>query len=368
MGTSRRLRTPPRMRRRCCELDIAFFEAASRARRSPHGTTPSWPVSISSAHRSAARRTTTWNRRRPTRGARCALRSAHNGEALQVLASALMGQHRFVEARELAERLLAHGTRPPDGAVASRRDPDRARRLPGGDPHFRHPAHGAGRARRGAAIRPVGGDPWPSHGGAAGCCATRCIRRPDGTACPARNWPGSTGGWATSRCGKASSTRRERECGHGIAMVPEDHRLLDGMARVALARGRWRRRIDLGERAIARTLDPATLGLLSVSCEVLGDTRPQRGVRAADGRLPCARQPGGLNRAWSDAPAWTAGRDVARVLAKAREEIRTRRDIYAGTCSPGRSTAPGRSPKRGAPADGRSRWARETRRSTSTPE
>ena len=35
-----------------------------------------------------------------------ALRSAHNGEALQILASTLMGRHQFLEARASAERLL----------------------------------------------------------------------------------------------------------------------------------------------------------------------------------------------------------------------------------------------------------------------
>ena len=43
----------------------------------------------------------------------------------------------------------------------------------------------------------------------------------------------------------------ERELEEGLALAPEDHRLLDGMARVALTRGRWHDAIDFGERAVA---------------------------------------------------------------------------------------------------------------------
>ena len=95
------------MSRKCWSWTSPSSKRESRATRSPRGITPSSPVSISSARRSAARRTTDLEQAEAHARRSLALRTAHNGETLRVLASALMGQHRFAEARELAERLLA---------------------------------------------------------------------------------------------------------------------------------------------------------------------------------------------------------------------------------------------------------------------
>jgi tetratricopeptide (TPR) repeat protein len=112
----------------------------------------------------------------------------------------------------------------------------------------------------------------------------------------------------------------------GLDRVPEDHRLLAAMARLEAMRGRWRRAIDYGERAIVTVLDPATLGILADAYAAIGD-----GAKAADlGRaleVSVRAQPGTYHRAWSHF-LLDHGRvdDVARV---AEQETEGRRDVYA---------------------------------------
>jgi tetratricopeptide (TPR) repeat protein len=98
------------------------------------------------------------------------------------------------------------------------------------------------------------------------------------------------------------------------------------MARLAAVRGAWREAADYGERAIARAIDPATLGLLHDAYSVLGDqTKAQEYYRAM--ALSVLRQPGPFHRAWS-LFLLDHGREVPTVLAKVEEELESRKDIY----------------------------------------
>jgi tetratricopeptide (TPR) repeat protein len=308
------------------ELDLAFFEArvardsfaardhAQLARlhlqRAPIGGTEGADLTEAETH---ARRS-------------LALRTAHNGEALQVLASTLLGNHRFAEAREVAERLVAmdstsRGARALLGEIELELGayPDAARTF-GSLLTVREELGVAPRYARWEEIR---GRPAE---------AKRLLRRALAEASSRHGMPRSHLAWFHWRLGDLAlrhgrPDEAERELQAGLALAPEDHRLLDGMARVALARDRWREAIDFGERATARTPDPVTLGLLSVSWEMLGDSaRSAEYERAMDAAV--AQQPTGLNRQWAMLQL-DRGRDVAGVLAKAREEIRARRDIYA---------------------------------------
>jgi tetratricopeptide (TPR) repeat protein len=255
-----------------------------------------------------------------------ALRTAHNGEALHLLASTLMGGHRFAEAREVAEQLVAmdstsRGARALLGEIelelGAYRD---AARTFGSLLTEREELGIAPRYARWEEIR---GRPAE---------ARRLLRRALDVASQRHGMPRSQLAWFHWRLGDLAlrhgrADEAERELHAGLALAPEDHRLLDGMARVALAQGRWREAIDFGERATARTLDPVTLGLLSVSWETLGDSaRSAEYERAMDAAV--AQQPTGLNRQWAMLQL-DRGHDRAGVLAKAREEIRARRDIYA---------------------------------------
>ena len=83
----------------------------------------------------------------------------------------------------------------------------------------------------------------------------------------------------------------------------------------------------MGERAIAVSLDPATLGTLSDAYAALGDT-----VKAAEYAhvldVAVLKQPGAYHRAWS-LFLLDHDRHVATVAKKIREELRTRKDVYA---------------------------------------
>lgn len=308
------------------ELDLTFFEArvardtfaardhAQLARlhlqRAPIGGTEGADLAQAETH---ARRS-------------LALRTAHNGEALHVLASTLMGSHRFAEAHDVAERLLAMdstswGARALLGEIELELGTYReAARMFGSLLTEREELGIAPRYARWEEIR---GRPAE---------ARRLLRRALTDASTRQGMPRSQLAWFHWRLGDLAlrhgrPDEAESELKAGLALAPEDHRLLDGMARVALARGRWREAIDYGERASASTLDPATLGLLSVSWEMLGDSA--RSVEYERAMSAVVRQqPTGLDRQWAMLQL-DRGREIPAMLAKAREEIRTRRDVFA---------------------------------------
>ena len=254
------------------------------------------------------------------------LRTAHNGESLHLLASTLMGGHRFAEARDVAERLVAMDSTSRGGRallgeieleLGAYRD---AARTFGSLLTVRGELGVAPRFARWEEIR---GRPAE---------ARQLLRDALRRAAERHGMPRSQLAWFHWRLGDLAlrqglADEAERELEAGLALAPEDHRLLDGMARVAVTRGRWREAIDLGERAIARTPDPVTLGLLSVSWEMLGDSaRSAENERAMDAAV--AQQPNALDRHWAMLRL-DRGREVSAVLARAREEIRHRRDVYA---------------------------------------
>lgn len=255
-----------------------------------------------------------------------ALRRAHNGEALQVLASTLMGGHRFGEAREAAERLLdmdstSRAARALLGEiqleVGAYRD---AARTFGSLLTVREELGVAPRYARWEEIRGRTAE------------ARRLLRGALAEASRRHGMPRSQLAWfhwrlgdLALRHGRADEARRELEA--GLELAPRDHRLLDGMARVAAARGRWHEAIAYGARATAVTVDPATLGLLSVSWEMLGDSlRSAHYERAMAAAL--RQQPGGLDRQWAMLQL-DRGHAVPALLASIREENQTRRDVYA---------------------------------------
>jgi tetratricopeptide (TPR) repeat protein len=113
----------------------------------------------------------------------------------------------------------------------------------------------------------------------------------------------------------------------GLSRNPGDYRVLAAMARLAMTRGGWSEAVKYGEESIATTLDPATLGILSDAYRALGDS-----ARAADYArvldVAVSKQPGAYHRAWS-LFLLDHNQRVDVVARKIREEMRTRRDIYA---------------------------------------
>ncbi len=113
----------------------------------------------------------------------------------------------------------------------------------------------------------------------------------------------------------------------GLRANPGDYRVLAGLARLASLENRWRDAAAYGEEAIAVNLDPATLGILSDAYAALGDTaRAAEYARVLD--VAVSRQPGAYHRAWS-LFLLDHNRHVETVARKIREEMKTRRDIYA---------------------------------------
>jgi RNA polymerase sigma-70 factor (ECF subfamily) len=125
-----------------------------------------------------------------------------------------------------------------------------------------------------------------------------------------------------------SEIAERRAFRHGLAIAPQDARLLAAMARLEAARGgsHWRGAIAFGERAIAIAPDPATLGLVGDGYSALGDSAQAASYWRAMEAVTLA-QPGGFHRAWS-LFLLDHERRVPEVLERVREEIRTRPDIY----------------------------------------
>ena len=112
----------------------------------------------------------------------------------------------------------------------------------------------------------------------------------------------------------------------GLAAHTDDYRLLASMAKLEGARHNWHTAIDYGERSVAVSFDPATLGIISDSYLALGDSaKAEEYAHAME--VAVSKQATAYHRAWS-LFLLDHHRRVGEVLAKAQEELHTRRDIY----------------------------------------
>ena len=253
------------------------------------------------------------------------LRAGRNGAALGTLASALLAQHRFPEALEAARRLAADdpasvGARGLLGEIELELgDYGAATRTLGGLALLRRDLGVAPRLARWEELR---GRPE---------MARRILREARNDAAHRHGVPREQVAWFHLRLGDLALryghlAEAERELRAGLVLAPGDYRLLGAMAGLEAARHDWPGAIEQGEAAIARALDPATLGLVGDAYAALGDS-----ARAADCyramEVAVLHQPGPFHRAWS-LFLLDHGRDVPTVLARAREELVSRRDIY----------------------------------------
>jgi tetratricopeptide (TPR) repeat protein len=253
------------------------------------------------------------------------LREGRNEESFQVLASSLMGQHRFPEARSVAERLvtLDPGYRPARAMLGEIQlelgDYDAARRTFGMLLTSRGDLAVAPRYARWEELR---GRPAE---------ARRLLREARDEASRRYGMPAAQIAWFHWRLGDLALRQgrlreAETELEAGLAKAPDDHRLLDALARAAAARGRWSEAIEYGERAIARTVDPATLGLLYQLYTASGDSaKAEEYFRAMS--ITALGQPDTFHRLWG-LILLDRGREVPTVLARAEREIEVRRDVY----------------------------------------
>jgi tetratricopeptide (TPR) repeat protein len=253
------------------------------------------------------------------------LRQGRNAEAFQVLASSLMGQHRFEEARSVAERLVAlDSTYRPARAILGEiqlelGSYDQARHTFGMLFTSRGDLSVAPRFARWEEMR---GRPAE---------ARRLLRMARDEASRRHGMPATHIAWFHWRLGDLALRQgrlgeAEKEFEDGLAVAPDYHRLLDGLARAAAARGRWSEAIAYGERAIARNVDPAALGLLYQAYTASGDS-----AKAAEYynalSVSVLGQPDTFHRLWG-LLLLDRGRDVPVVLERAEREITVRRDVY----------------------------------------
>ncbi len=253
------------------------------------------------------------------------LRKDRNGAAFVVLASSLLAQHRFMEARAVAERVVALDSASPGarGMLAEIQlelgSYDEAARNFGMLVMRRADPTVAPRYARWEELR---GRPEE---------ARRLLRHARDVARGTHAMPAGQLAWFQLRLGDLALRfgrlrEAESELLAGLAAAPTDYRLLGALARLELIRGRADRAIEYGERAVARVLDPGTLGILHDAHAARGDAAAAEQYARAMA-LAVLNQPAPLHRAWSMF-LLDHGRAVDTVLARAREEIATRRDVY----------------------------------------
>lgn len=306
------------------EADIALYESALV--HDPHSGT--FRTRLAALYMDRARETgLEGDVRRAEDLARASLaaRTQHNAAAFSTLATTLLAQHRFAEARAVARQLAAG-----EPGVAAHEALLGEIELEIGDyaaADRRFTALGDSVRRLGIAPRAAR---WEEINGRVGT-ARFLLDRAWREARTRDDLPRSQVAWFALRLG--SFERRqgrhalaERILRDGLAIAPDDHRLLAELAHVAAEQGQWAVAIEHGERATAVTLDPATLGLLSEVNAAIGDTATSRRYASAM-ETAVLGQELPFHRAWS-LFLLDHDRKVGEVARRARAELRTRRDVY----------------------------------------
>jgi tetratricopeptide (TPR) repeat protein len=253
-------------------------------------------------------------------------RPERNGQAAQVLQSSLLAQHRFDEALTIA---LAARDADPDNAVLN---------AAVGEIRMELGQYDSARASF-AKVKASLGDPavaprlarWAEIQGQPDR-ARRLLRAALATVQKLPEVPSEQLAWYWLRIGDVELRAgrylaADSAYQSGLETRHDDYRLLSAAAHSALLQTRYKNAIEFGERAIAITLDPATLGTLSDAYAALGDTaRAAEYARALD--VVVLKQPGAYHRAWSLFLV-DHQRHMATVTRKIREEMQTRKDVYA---------------------------------------
>lgn len=252
-------------------------------------------------------------------------RARDNAPALQLLAGALLGQHRFREARSVALTLLEQDR---DGAVpiavlgeiqlelgAYAEADSLFRRLTAQRFTLRvAPRYARWLEIRGRAAEARRLLEW----------AAAEADRGDATPLEQRAWYQLRLGELALRFGAHREAARRLD--QGLALVPDDWRLLSARARLALSTRAYGRAIALGDSSLGRHLDPATLATVGDAWAARGDTaKAEEYFRALEASTQGPA--GGFHRAWYLA-LLDHGRRVPEVLEAVTRELAVRQDVY----------------------------------------
>ena len=254
-----------------------------------------------------------------------AKRTNRNASTSVTLISVLLAQHRFTEARVVADDLVAREPDIPEyraalGEVAMELGDDTT-----ADRMFR--SVWANRATLTIGARIARWLEINNHVAE----ARRLLITARDDALSRRDVASETKAWFALRVGDL-----ELRSGHlnaaesafesGLEIEPDDPRLMAAMARLAAARHDYRDVVDWGERAIGLQLDPATLGLVGDAYAALGN-RAKSDEYFHTLEVAVSMQPGAYHRAWS-LYLLDHGLKVDDVLQKAQDELRDRKDVY----------------------------------------
>ena len=253
------------------------------------------------------------------------LRINRNGPTFVTLAAALVAQHRFQEAEQVATDLVAFDPSIPQyraqlGEIQMELGHYDAAR-PSFDSLYNVRTH-LSIAPRLARWAEINGNP---------AYARQLLAAALADAASQRSLPREQVAWFHLRLGdvdiRNGRMRRARASFvEGLAVAPNDYRLLDAMSHLAAVEGNPKDAIEYGERGIAIKLDPATLGTIGDAYAVLGN-RAKAEEYYKTMEIAVAGQPGAYHRAWS-LFLLDHDRRVSEVLANVQKEIETRKDIY----------------------------------------
>ena len=253
-------------------------------------------------------------------------RTNRNSKTAVTLVSALLAQHRFFEAQEVATEIVTLDPEIPQyrsllGEVAMELG-DYATAGQMLDSVWSERTH-LSVAPRLARWRELNGRTAD---------ARRILETARDDALSRRDVARETKAWFEFRVGDlalrmSQPNRAERAFRGGLKIEPNDPRLLAAMARLSMAQGNPREAIIWGDRAIAVQLDPGTLGVVGDAYAATGDSA-KAGEYYRTMEVAVTAQPGPFHRAWS-LSLLDRGQRVDEVLAKATEELAQRKDIYA---------------------------------------
>ena len=254
-----------------------------------------------------------------------AKRTQNNGAAFSLLVSALLAQHRFEEAAEVARQLVAGN---PDIPVYRAALGEVELEL-GNYDLAKLAFDSVALERRSLSIAPRLAR-WAELRGDTSA-ARVSLHRAAELAHDEGGLNDADLAWFDLRVGdfelrNGDLAAAESALLRGYSVAPKDYRVLAALARLHAVNHDWPNAIRYGESSIAMSLDPATLGLLSDSYTTLGDT-----AKAADYlhtmEIAVGLQPGAFHRAWSIF-LLDHGRRINEVYANVRTEARTRHDLY----------------------------------------